>query len=49
MKHKADKRATLKSNGNSIIVYKLNNGNWCDSVNCTDQYEPIELILPKNQ
>jgi len=44
-KHNKDKSATIKSNGKTITVYKLNNGNWCDSVNCTDEYKPEELTF----
>lgn len=40
-----DKKATVIKTGQVITVYRLNNGNWCDSVNCTTQYKPNELTI----
>lgn len=29
-------------NGSKVTAYKLNNGNWCNSNNCTTEYVETE-------
>lgn len=37
-----EKTAKIYGTDKSVLVYKLNDGNWCDSVNCTDNYEEVK-------
>lgn len=40
-----ERKAIVKSTNTPVVVYRLNNGKWCDSHNCTTQYSESELIF----
>jgi hypothetical protein len=38
-----EKKVKVKETGLVVMVYKLKNGNWCNSNNCTTEYKESEI------
>ena len=36
-------KAKIKATGATIVVYKLNNGKWCNYEDCNTTYDESEL------